>query len=162
MKYILGFVLTLVFTATTLTSCHDEDKSSPAIDERLIGTWVSPNDNRLFHEEIAFQANGNVSSTLYANKKALNTKYIDGDGVCHKVKGSYTTENDCVKLSKVQVYDYEEYEDWEWHGLEILENVAEMNYLMRAKYSVTENGDTLILHSQTIDGVEDNIYVRKK
>ncbi len=160
-RYILAFVLTLVLTNVFLTSCHNDDKPEPIIDEGLIGTWVSQDSKRDFREEIAFQSNGCVTSTLYAKKKALDARFIDADGVCHKVKSNFCTEKDLVKLSKVQVYDYEEYHDWEWHGLEILENVADMNYLMQARYSLSKNGDTLTLHSFTVDGMEDNIYVRK-
>ena len=160
-KYILAFVLTLVLTNVFLTSCHNDDKSESVIDERLVGTWVSLDNKKDFHEEIEFQANGSVTSTLYANRKALDVRFVDADGVCHKVKGNFCTESDMVKLSKIQVYDYEEYHDWNWHGLEILENVADMNYLMQARYSLSHNGDTLILHSSTADGMEDNIYIRK-
>ena len=160
-KYILAFVLTLVFTNVFLTSCHNDEKPEAVIDEGLVGTWASLDNKKDFHEEIEFQANGSVTSTLYANRKALDVRFVDADGVCHKVKGNFCTENDMVKLSKIQVYDYEEYHDWNWHGLEILENVADMNYLMQARYSLSHNGDTLILHSSTADGMEDNIYIRK-
>lgn len=160
-KYILAFVLTLVFTNVFLTSCHNDEKPEAVIDEGLVGTWSSLDNKKDFHEEIEFQANGNVTSTLYANRKALDVRFVDADGVCHKVKGNFCTESDMVKLSKIQVYDYEEYHDWNWHGLEILENVADMNYLMQARYSLSHNGDTLILHSSTADGMEDNIYIRK-
>ena len=152
-KYILAFVLTLVLTNVFLTSCHNDDKSESVIDERLVGTWVSLDNKKDFHEEIEFHADGNVTSTLYANRKALDVRFVDADGVCHKVKGSFRTEQDKVKLSKVQVYDYEEYHDWNWHGLEVLENVADMNYLMQARYTLTKDGDTLVL--------EDNLYIRK-
>ena len=157
-KYILAFVLTLVLTA----SCHNEEKPDNVVDEGIVGTWVSQDNKKDFHEEIEFRDNGNVTSTLYANRKALDVRFVDADGICHKVKGSFRTENDIVKLSKVQVCDYEEYHDWEWHGLEILENVADMNYLMQARYSLSVNGDTLTLHSLTADGEEDNTYIRKK
>ncbi len=160
-KYILAFVLTLVFTNVFLTSCHNDEKPEAVIDEGLVGTWASLDNKKDFHEEIEFQANGSVTSTLYANRKALDVRFVDADGVCHKVKGNFRTESDMVKLSKIQVYDYEEYHDWNWHGLEILENVADMNYLMQARYSLSHNGDTLILHSSTADGMEDNIYIRK-
>ena len=160
-KYILAFVLTLVFTNVFLTSCHNDEKPEAVIDEGLVGTWASLDNKKDFHEEIEFQANGNVTSTLYANRKALDVRFVDADGVCHKVKGNFCTESDMVKLSKIQVYDYEEYHDWNWHGLEILENVADMNYLMQARYSLSHNCDTLILHSSTADGMEDNIYIRK-
>ena len=160
-KYILAFVLTLVLTNVFLTSCHNDEKPEAVIDEGLVGTWASLDNKKDFHEEIEFQANGSVTSTLYANRKALDVRFVDADGVCHKVKGNFCTENDMVKLSKIQVYDYEEYHDWNWHGLEILENVADMNYLMQARYSLSHNGDTLILHSSTADGMEDNIYIRK-
>ena len=160
-KYILAFVLTLVFTNVFLTSCHNDEKPEAVIDEGLVGTWASLDNKKDFHEEIEFQANGSVTSTLYANRKALDVRFVDADGVCHKVKGNFCTESDMVKLSKIQVYDYEEYHDWNWHGLEILENVADMNYLMQARYSLSHNGDTLILHSSTADGMEDNIYIRK-
>ena len=160
-KYILAFVLTLVLTNVFLTSCHNDEKPEAVIDEGLVGTWASLDNKKDFHEEIEFQANGNVTSTLYANRKALDVRFVDADGVCHKVKGNFCTESDMVKLSKIQVYDYEEYHDWNWHGLEILENVADMNYLMQARYSLSHNGDTLILHSSTADGMEDNIYIRK-
>ena len=160
-KYILAFVLTLVFTNVFLTSCHNDEKPEAVIDEGLVGTWASLDNKKDFHEEIEFQANGSVTSTLYANRKALDVRFVDADGVCHKVKGNFCTESDMVKLSKIQVYDYEEYHDWNWHGLEILENVADMNYLMQARYSLSHNGDTLILHSSTDDGMEDNIYIRK-
>ena len=160
-KYIFAFVLTLVFTNVFLTSCHNDEKPEAVIDEGLVGTWASLDNKKDFHEEIEFQANGNVTSTLYANRKALDVRFVDADGVCHKVKGNFCTESDMVKLSKIQVYDYEEYHDWNWHGLEILENVADMNYLMQARYSLSHNGDTLILHSSTADGMEDNIYIRK-
>lgn len=160
--YILCFVLTLALANITLTSCHEEEKNAPAFDDRLVGTWVSQDNNKDFHEEIAFTADGNVSSTLYAKEKALNAKFIDANGVCHKVKGNFCTEDEYVKLSKIQVYDYEEYDDWEWHGLEILENASNMSYLMQAHYSISTDSDTLILHSKNIDGVEDNIYIRKK
>jgi hypothetical protein len=160
-KYILAFVLTLVFTNVFLTSCHNDEKPEAVIDEVLVGTWASLDNKKDFHEEIEFQANGSVTSTLYANRKALDVRFVDADGVCHKVKGNFCTESDMVKLSKIQVYDYEEYHDWNWHGLEILENVADMNYLMQARYSLSHNGDTLILHSSTADGMEDNIYIRK-
>ncbi len=159
-KYILAFVLTLVFTNVFLTSCHNDEKPEAVIDEGLVGTWASLDNKKDFHEEIEFQANGSVTSTLYANRKALDVRFVDADGVCHKVKGNFCTESDMVKLSKIQVYDYEEYHDWNWHGLEILENVADMNYLMQARYSLSHNGDTLILHSSTADGMEDNIYIR--
>ena len=152
-KYILAFVLTLVLTNVFLTSCHNDDKSESVIDERLVGTWVSLDNKKDFHEEIEFHADGNVTSTLYANRKALDVRFVDADGVCHKVKCSFRTEQDKVKLSKVQVYDYEEYHDWNWHGLEVLENVADMNYLMQARYSLTKGCDTLVL--------EDNLYIRK-
>ena len=152
-KYILAFVLTLVLTNVFLTSCHNDDKSESVIDERLVGTWVSLDNKKDFHEEIEFHADGNVTSTLYANRKALDVRFVDADGVCHKVKGSFRTEQDKVKLSKVHVYDYEEYHDWNWHGLEVLENVADMNYLMQARYSLTKGCDTLVL--------EDNLYIRK-
>ncbi len=161
-KYILAFVLTLVLADFFLTSCHNEEKPETVIDEALVGTWVSQDNRKDFHEEIEFRDNGNVTSTLYANRKALDVRFVDADGICHKVKGSFRTENDIVKLSKVQVCDYEEYHDWEWHGLEILENVADMNYLMQARYSLSVNGDTLTLHSLTADGEEDNTYIRKK
>ena len=161
-KYILAFVLTLVFTNVFLTSCHNDEKPEAVIDEGLVGTWASLDNKKDFHEEIEFQANGNVTSTLYANRKALDVRFVDADGVCHKVKGNFCTESDMVKLSKIQVYDYEEYHDWNWHGLEILENVADMNYLMQARYSLSVNGDTLTLHSLTADGEEDNTYIRKK
>ena len=160
-KYILAFVLTLVFTNVFLTSCHNDEKPEAVIDEGLVGTWASLDNKKDFHEEIEFQANGSVTSTLYANRKALDVRFVDADGVCHKVKGNFCTESNMVKLSKIQVYDYEEYHDWNWHGLEILENVADMNYLMQARYSLSHNGDTLILHSSTADGMEDNIYIRK-
>ena len=160
-KYILAFVLTLVFTNVFLTSCHNDEKPEAVIDEGLVGTWASLDNKKDFHEEIESQANGSVTSTLYANRKALDVRFVDADGVCHKVKGNFCTESDMVKLSKIQVYDYEEYHDWNWHGLEILENVADMNYLMQARYSLSHNGDTLILHSSTADGMEDNIYIRK-
>ena len=160
-KYILAFVLTLVFTNVFLTSCHNDEKPEAVIDEGLVGTWASLDNKKDFHEEIEFQANGSVTSTLYANRKVLDVRFVDADGVCHKVKGNFCTESDMVKLSKIQVYDYEEYHDWNWHGLEILENVADMNYLMQARYSLSHNGDTLILHSSTADGMEDNIYIRK-
>ena len=160
-KYILAFVLTLVFTNVFLTSCHNDEKPEAVIDEGLVGTWASLDNKKDFHEEIEFQAHGSVTSTLYANRKALDVRFVDADGVCHKVKGNFCTESDMVKLSKIQVYDYEEYHDWNWHGLEILENVADMNYLMQARYSLSHNGDTLILHSSTADGMEDNIYIRK-
>ena len=153
--------MTLVFTNVFLTSCHNDEKPEAVIDEGLVGTWASLDNKKDFHEEIEFQANGNVTSTLYANRKALDVRFVDADGVCHKVKGNFCTESDMVKLSKIQVYDYEEYHDWNWHGLEILENVADMNYLMQARYSLSHNGDTLILHSSTADGMEDNIYIRK-
>lgn len=152
-KYILAFVLTLVLTNVFLTSCHNDDKSESVIDERLVGTWVSLDNKKDFHEEIEFQANGNVTSTLYANRKALDVRFVDADGVCHKVKSNFRTEQNKVKLSKVQVYDYEEYHDWNWHGLEVLENVADMNYLMQARYMLTKSCDTLVL--------EDNLYIRK-
>lgn len=152
-KYILAFVLTLVLTNVFLTSCHNDDKSEPVIDQRLVGTWVSLDNKKDFHEEIEFQADGKVTSTLYANRKALDVRFVDADGVCHKVKGNFCAENDYVKLSKVQVYDYEEYHDWRWHGLEVLENVADMNYLMQARYSLTTGCDTLVL--------DDNVYIRK-
>ena len=158
-RYILAYVLTLVLTNVYLTSCHNDEKPETIIDEGLIGTWVSKDNKKDFREEIAFKSNGNVTSTLYANRKALDPRFVDADGVCHKVKATFCTDSDKVKLSKVQVYDYEEYHDWEWHGLEILENVADMNYLMQARYSL--NGDTLTLHSFTADGMEDNVYVRK-
>ena len=58
--------------------------------------------------------------------------------------------------------DDEEYQDWEWHGLEVLENVADMNNFMQARYSLSANGDTLVLSSFTVDGEEDNTYIRKK
>ena len=161
-KYILAFVLTLVFTNVFLTSCHNDEKPEAVIDEGLVGTWASLDNKKDFHEEIEFQANGSVTSTLYANRKALDVRFVDADGVCHKVKGNFCTESDMVKLSKIQVYDYEEYHDWNWHGLEILENVADMNYLMQARYSLSTNGDTLVLHSLTADGEEDNTYIRKK
>jgi hypothetical protein len=153
--------LTLVLTNVFLTSCHNDEKPEAVIDEGLVGTWASLDNKKDFHEEIEFQANGSVTSTLYANRKALDVRFVDADGVCHKVKGNFCTESDMVKLSKIQVYDYEEYHDWNWHGLEILENVADMNYLMQARYSLSHNGDTLILHSSTADGMEDNIYIRK-
>ena len=152
-KYILAFVMTLVFTNVFLTSCHNDDKSESVIDERLVGTWGSLDNKKDLHEEIEFQANGNVTSTLYANRKALDVRFVDADGVCHKVKSNFRTEQNKVKLSKVQVYDYEEYHDWNWHGLEILENVADMNYLMQARYMLTKSCDTLVL--------EDNLYIRK-
>ena len=152
-KYILAFVLTLVFTNVFLTSCHNDEKPEAVIDEGLVGTWASLDNKKDFHEEIEFHADGNVTSTLYANRKALDVRFVDADGVCHKVKGSFRTEQDKVKLSKVQVYDYEEYHDWNWHGLEVLENVADMNYLMQARYSLTKGCDTLVL--------EDNLYIRK-
>ena len=161
-KYILAFVLTLVLTNVFLTSCHNDEKPEAVIDEGLVGTWASLDNKKDFHEEIEFQANGSVTSTLYANRKALDVRFVDADGVCHKVKGNFCTESDMVKLSKIQVYDYEEYHDWNWHGLEILENVADMNYLMQARYSLSTNGDTLVLHSLTADGEEDNTYIRKK
>ena len=161
-KYILAFVLTLVLTNVFLTSCHNDDKSESVIDERLVGTWGSLDNKKDFHEEIEFQANGNVTSTLYANRKALDVRFVDADGVCHKVKGCFRTEQKKVKLSKVQVYDFEEYQDWEWHGLEVLENVADMNNFMQARYSLSANGDTLVLSSFTVDGEEDNTYIRKK
>ena len=152
-KYILAFVLTLVFTNVFLTSCHNDEKPEAVIDEGLVGTWASLDNKKDFHEEIEFQANGSVTSTLYANRKALDVRFVDADGVCHKVKGNFCTESDMVKLSKIQVYDYEEYHDWNWHGLEILENVADMNYLMQARYMLTKSCDTLVL--------EDNLYIRK-
>lgn len=159
---ILGFVLTLVFADLVVVSCCEEEKPVTGFDDRLVGTWVSQDESKDFHEEIAFHKDGNVSSTLYASKKALNAKYIDADGVCHKVKGNFITDNDVVKLSKIQVYDYEEYDDWEWHGLEVLESVADMSYLMKAKYMISADSDTLILHSFTADGEEANVYTRKK
>ena len=152
-KYILAFVLTLVFTNVFLTSCHNDEKPEAVIDEGLVGTWASLDNKKDFHEEIEFQADGKVTSTLYANRKALDVRFVDADGVCHKVKGNFCTESDMVKLSKIQVYDYEEYHDWNWHGLEVLENVADMNYLMQARYSLTTGCDTLVL--------DDNVYIRK-
>ena len=104
-KYILAFVLTLVLADFILTSCHNEEKPETVIDEALVGTWVSQDNKKDFHEEIEFRDNGNVTSTLYANRKALDVRFVDADGVCHKVKGSFCTENDMVKLSKVQVCD---------------------------------------------------------
>ena len=86
-------------------------------------------------------------------EEVFNDINVDADGVCHKVKGNFCTESDMVKLSKIQVYDYEEYHDWNWHGLELLENVADMNYLMQARYMLTKSCDTLVL--------EDNLYIRK-
>ena len=40
-KYILAFVLTLVFTNVFLTSCHNDEKPEAVIDEGLVGTWAS-------------------------------------------------------------------------------------------------------------------------
>jgi hypothetical protein len=44
----------------------------------------------------------------------------------------------------------------------VLENVADMNNFMQARYSLSANGDTLVLSSFTVDGEEDNTYIRKK
>ena len=160
-KYILAYVLTLVLT-NFLASCHNEEKPETVLDEGLVGTWVSQDSKNGFREEITFQSNGKVTSTLYAKKKALDAKFIDADGVCHKVKCDFSTEDDKVKLAKVQVYDFEEYQDWEWHGLEVLETAPDMNNFMQARYYLSANGDTLVLRSFTVDGEEDNTYIRKK